>query len=84
MSLIHHYAVMGNPITHSKSPLIHHTFAQQIGTVLKYHIDYSTILVGTQTGDFEKAVQIFLENGGSRNTRLNGEASPAKNLNTSV
>ncbi|MCK5718122.1 MAG: shikimate dehydrogenase [Thiomargarita sp.] len=64
MSLIHHYAVMGNPITHSKSPLIHHTFAQQIGTVLKYHIDYSTILVGTQTGDFEKAVQIFLENGG--------------------
>jgi len=54
------YAVMGNPIAHSKSPIIHTAFAKQIGIT----IDYQTILVDTQAGAFNQAVQDFKEAGG--------------------
>ena len=51
------YAVMGNPVAHSKSPVIHTLFAQQT----KQHIRYSAILV--ESGGFEEAVEAFFENG---------------------
>ena len=54
------YAVMGNPIAHSKSPVIHATFAQQTGEL----IQYQAILVRTQVGEFAQAVQTFQDNEG--------------------
>ena len=51
------YAVMGKPISHSKSPLIHKAFADQTQQALTYE----AILVES---DFPKAVdQFFAEQG---------------------
>ncbi len=52
------YAVMGNPIAHSKSPRIHGLFAAQTGQ----DIDYSAILV--ERGAFAQAVADFAGRGG--------------------
>ncbi len=52
------YAVIGNPVEHSKSPLIHQAFAEQTGETL----EYGRIL--GQPGRFEQAVGEFLEQGG--------------------
>ncbi len=52
------YAVMGNPIAHSKSPQIHRLFAAQTGEALTY----DALLVAVD--DFSAAVERFRQQGG--------------------
>ena len=58
MTAIDQYAVVGNPIAHSKSPMIHTLFARETGQAM----DYSAILV--EIGQFNEAVDAFRESGG--------------------
>lgn len=53
-----HYAVIGNPIVQSKSPLIHTTFAQTTGQDIEY-----TKLLAAKDG-FASAVDVFRATGG--------------------
>ena len=52
------YAVIGNPIAHSKSPLIHEVFAKQTQQAIHYGRIFSEL------DDFKKMSQDFFERGG--------------------
>lgn len=53
------YGVVGDPIAHSKSPLIHHAFAAATGHALTYEKFHVTAM------DFESFVHNFFDSGGS-------------------
>lgn len=55
---IDHYAVFGNPISHSRSPQIHTLFAAQT----KQSLIYSAVLA--EIGEFDQAVHDFLQHNG--------------------
>ncbi|MEK0429758.1 MAG: shikimate dehydrogenase [Pseudomonadota bacterium] len=54
-----HYAVIGNPIAHSKSPQIHARFAEQTGQQIRYE----RLLAPVDA--FEATVKAFIASGGS-------------------
>lgn len=55
------FAVIGNPIEQSKSPVIHQAFAQQAG----FDINYQKKLVANIPGEFKKITDKFFEDGGT-------------------
>jgi shikimate dehydrogenase len=59
MSETDKYAVFGNPVKHSKSPLIHSIFAEQCGQAMQYRA------VRVELGGFARAAESFFAGGGA-------------------
>lgn len=59
-----HYVVFGNPIGHSKSPLIHRLFAEQTGE----RLEYETLLAPLD--DFTGTAQKFFQKGSGANVTV--------------
>jgi shikimate dehydrogenase len=90
MPMLDAYAVIGNPISHSKSPLIHATFAQQTGQAMRYEAILAPI------DEFQETVTAFQQQGGKGlnvtvpfkleayefSTRLTERAESAQAVNT--
>ncbi len=90
MPMLDAYAVIGNPISHSKSPLIHTAFAQQTGQAMLYEAILSPV------DEFQQTVTTFLQQGGKGmnvtvpfkleaykfSTRLTERAATAQAVNT--
>jgi shikimate dehydrogenase len=86
------YCVFGNPISHSKSPLIHAAFARQTGEDVEYRA------IRAPAGGFKGAVDAFIAEGGKGanvtlpfkqdayrlSTRLTQRAEQANAVNTLV
>jgi shikimate dehydrogenase len=58
MPVMDSYAVIGNPVAHSKSPIIHTEFARLTGQALSYRA------LCSELPDFEAAVKRFRDEGG--------------------
>ncbi len=58
MEKIDQYAVFGNPVKHSKSPMIHQAFAEQTGQQLRYRSHK------VELGRFNEAARQFFDHGG--------------------
>ena len=54
-----HFALMGNPVSHSKSPVIHKSFALQCDKQIEYD------LIQVDIGGFDQAVSHFAAHGGA-------------------
>ena len=86
------YAVIGNPITHSKSPLIHTAFSKQTKQDMHYEALFSPL------NGFTKAIRLFQQNDGKGmnvtipfkshaykiSTQLTEQAEAAQAVNTLV
>jgi shikimate dehydrogenase len=87
-----YYAVIGNPVNHSKSPLIHHLFAQQTKQNLTYTAvlvaldNLSAALTSLQSQGFKglNITQPFKQQAVSLVDNLSPRASRAKAINTLV
>lgn len=55
-----HFIVIGNPISHSKSPQIHHAFADSLGLAISYRRQFCP----TDAGSFRAVVEAFFCGGG--------------------
>lgn len=58
--LISHFIVIGNPIAHSKSPMIHRVFAAQAGLEIRYQRQYCP----DNAASFTAVVEAFFHGGG--------------------